>query len=288
MESSYHTRVLGEASASALRRFRESPLAYWHWANGADDDETESMRDGTACHMALHEPERFARTYVEIPNMPLQGKAKRESFLDCVHSTTGVALDDPGGDAESLRSYVNVEVARTGVNILTHDSLETLRSMIASLNMPCHRLARNIVARGRKELVLRWKDEDSGLQCKALLDSWDPELGILSDLKRTVHITQRLFRNEVSSRGYHYQLAWYRRGLRAKGLDVKYSTFVCGCPTAPTYYWATYDPPEEVLDACDQRHTEDLIKLAACLAGNDFPTINNGQPTTLQLSAEYI
>ena len=283
----YYARVLGEASASALKEFRISPLQYLDWCNDGGKDETPAMHEGTAFHMALHEPERFACQYVEIPNMPLRSKSDREAFLNCIHDTTGVAIADPGCKSDDLRLFVNVEVAKTGAYLLTHESLTTLRGMVESLNRPCHKLPRSVAAQGVKELELRWIDPDSGISCKARIDSWEEESGLLSDLKRTDSISMWAFKRAVYQYEYHYQNAFYRRAIRAAGGDVKYSCFVCGCPKPRVYPWAIYDIPVEVLDECDERISMDLLCLAECLATNNWPTVNNGEPVTLPMTTGH-
>jgi hypothetical protein len=284
----YYTRVLGEASATGLSKFRVSPLDYQEWTVGDEIDPTECMREGTMFHMAIHEPERFARSYVEIPVMALRSKQDKLDFLGAVFNATDVALEFDGEDAETLRSKVAREVAKTGVQVMTTENLATLRGMARSLNRPQHNEPRGIIARGKKELEFRWKDKVSGLQCKARLDSWDDELGILSDLKRTMGITRSAFRREILNRGYHFQLAFYRRALRETGADPRYCCFTCGSPTGPLHHWAVYDLPEETLDACDTRITEDLVRLAECVNKNDWPSINDGKATTIDIRPEYI
>lgn len=282
----YYTRTLGEASASALFEFRVSPNDYLEWATGKDRIETPSMHEGSAFHCALHEPDVFARRYSEIPNLPLRSAKDREAFLNCIFDVTGVALDDPGGNADSLRLFANRELKLRGSYVLTSESLKTLREMIDSLNKPCHKLARNLAAQGQKELEFRWIDATSGIHCKARIDSWDEQNGVLSDLKRTVAITRRKFKYAVLDHDYHYQEAFYRRALREAGADVKYACFVCGSPEGPVHPWAVYDIPEEAIAECDARISMDLMRLAECIAKNNWPSLNNGEPVTLDIYPE--
>lgn len=284
----YYTRVLGEASASALKEFREYPLKYWHWCHGLDRKSSTRMHLGTAFHCALHEPEKFSKRYVTLPDMPLNSKAAKQEYLDAtVGELLGVQMTANGEKAEDLRDMVASKLAASGIYLLTENELATMRRMVDSLNLPCHALARGIVSRGKKELVLRWKDEESGVQCKAKLDSWDQPIGLLSDLKNTTAIAQHEFRRHVLSMGYAYQDTFYRRGLRANGCEVKRSYFVCVSPDAP-HPWAIYEVPDEVTDACDARISADLIQLAECLSKNAWPTINAGEPVRLNINPEYI
>lgn len=282
---SYHVRVLGEASSSALKEFRQSEIQYLDWITNGGKLTTTPMRLGTAFHMALHEPDKFARKYVTLPDMSLNSKAAKQEFLDRNYDLIGLSRQWDGEGADKLRETTARDLAASGVFVLTEKELHTLRAMIASLNMPCHALARGLVARGEKEKVLRWKDADSGVQCKALIDSWDQPIGVLSDLKRTTAITERACRYQAIDNGYDFQLTFYRRALKEHGLEVKRSYLVCGCPEPP-YLWAVYDIPEERMEWCDERISEDLIRLAECVATNTWQTINRGEPRTLQIRTE--
>lgn len=62
---------------------------------------------------------------------------------------------------------------------------------------------------------------------------------------------------------------------------------VCGCPAAP-FHWAVYDLPDDALDACDERISENLVSLAECIAKREFTTINNGKVMTLNIKASHI
>jgi exodeoxyribonuclease VIII len=287
LQTSYYARVLGEASNTALNRFRESPLAYWHWCNDEDEDPTVPMREGTAFHMALQEPERFARRYITIPDMPLTSKEGKQLFVSTMLSYLGERGEYAGEKADDLRKKMTARLAAGGVHILSEKYLATMKAMVESLNLPCHKVARSFVAGGKKELELHWTDAESGIKCKALLDSWEPGRGVLSDLKRTTEITHRDFRWSILNRGYNYQIAMYRRALRAHGEDPRYSCFVCASPDRP-HYWAVYHIDPDAVEASDRRISEDLISLAECLNKNEWPTINRGEPSLITLNTEHI
>lgn len=284
----YHIRELGIVSNTALTKFRESPLAYYDWITGEEQEPTEAMHDGTAFHCALLEPEKFAKRYVTIPDMPLRSKDDKQAFLDAtLGEILGIQATANGEKADELRGMVAARLAQSGVHLMAASDLDLMRRMVASLNMPCHRVQRALVARGKKEHVIRWKDRETQLQCKAKIDSWDEATGIESDLKRTVKITERQFRYACLDHDYHFQRAFYRRGLRELGEDPKYQCFVAAYPMRP-FYWASYDLPAEVIEACDAEISSVLRRFAECLSKNEWPTINNGEPRTLDIRAEYI
>jgi hypothetical protein len=247
------------------------------------------MRDGTAIHMALHEPERFRFTYVTVPSMPLRSKADKQAFLDAtVGSLLGLEIEANGEKADDLRERVAREFRNLGSVVLPEDSHATLLAMVRSLNRPCHSYPRGIIARGKKEVEIRWIDSETGLKCKAMIDSWDQQVGILSDVKRTDAITEFAFRRQVLSKMYHIQMAFYRRALRSIGEEPRYVCFTCGCPTGPVFPWAVYGLTSEVLDATDRRISEKMVELARCLEKNEWPSLNGSEPKDLQINPEYV
>lgn len=293
MRDDYYVRKADEATNTGLSRFRESPLAYIDWVNSYDEDETDAQHDGTAFHCAMLEPDKFSKTYVAIPDVALNRKGSKQQLVDLVQNTVGFELKHcvvPDSlPAEELRTTIRSELRAHGVEVVTDEWLATTRCMVQSLNESHHRMQRNLIVRGVKERVIHWVDQESGMKCKARIDSWDDELGIESDMKRTEKITERAFRFACLDREklYLFQRAFYRRGLRALGEQVSWQPFVCAQPSRP-FYWTCYTVPEDVLDACNRRISEDLIKLAECINKNNWTTIHGGEPVELRISAEMI
>lgn len=285
----YYTNTLGEASNSGLKAFRVSGLNYLEWVAGSGKNPSAAMRDGTAFHLALHKPDEFARKYFAIPNIPMNGHEKKQAFVDAVlGELLGVQYTVTKSDsAESLRDMVHTELAKYDIYILSQESLDTMRRMIDSLNRPWHSLAQSIVARGTKELELHWTDAATGINCKALLDSWDEEPGFMveSDLKRTVKITKQAMAWDACDRAYDHQRAWYRRALREHGKEPAAQFLVCGQPEPP-YLWAVYSVPEARICYLYDQHTEELAQLRRCLDSGNWNTINDGDAVELQMRTE--
>lgn len=284
----YYTRILGEASNSGLKEFRISPLSYLEWCNGANKPTTKPMRDGTAFHLALHKPDEFARTYYVLPKTILNSLTRKQVFADStLGELAGIGyLVSKDEDAETLRDNVSRILGERGIFVIERPELDTMHQMIDSLNKPCHAQARALVLRGSKELELRWADEESGISCKALLDSWDDPIRVESDLKRTTNITVGEMSRDTRNRGYDFQRAWYRRALVANGHEVHAQFLVCGCPEPP-YLWAVYSVPEDRIQRCDEILSENLRELRRCIDTNEWSTINNGAAVELQMRANW-
>lgn len=74
---------------------------------------------------------------------------------------------------------------------------------------------------GKPEQAIVWRDAETGVWCRALLD-WLPEPTgqrfILRDYKTTDSIDREKFQRSLANFGYHVQMAFHLMGARALGL----------------------------------------------------------------------
>jgi hypothetical protein len=87
------------------------------------------------------------------------------------------------------------------------------------------------------EQPLIWEEPGIG-KCKALVDAWKP--GVLVEVKTARDIEERAFWGASWRMGYHLQLAWYMRGLRANGHDVSRAVIIAQ-ESAPPFDVAVFD-----------------------------------------------
>ena len=84
--------------------------------------------------------------------------------------------------------------------------------------------------RGQPEQMLVWRDEPTGVMCRALLD-WLPNPDsagrlIVPDYKTSVSAEPDAFAKSAANYGYHMQADFYLTGLRALGLADDRAAFV--------------------------------------------------------------
>lgn len=109
-----------------------------------------------------------------------------------------------------------------------------------------------------------------GVKCKVRPDLYDPESGLIIDLKSTQDASEQGFRSSVRKFGYHFQTFWYMEGLRRLGHHVSDFVFVA-VEKAPPYLVGIYRiNPEEVA-----RQERQMIRAcqiwANCTATETFP-----------------
>lgn len=188
-------RAWDAANQSTLKADERS-MAHTKYAIDHGIEETNSMRLGTAAHVALLEPKRFRECVAvmkKVNGRTNEGKEYRKQF----------------------------EADNAGKTIIDDEQYAQARAMWRAVMM--HPEARKLIeADGPTEVCAVWDDKETGLRCKARLDKYVP--GVLAlDIKTTRDASDEFFPREFTDRGYHRQLAWYRDGFKAaSGSDTPF------------------------------------------------------------------
>lgn len=248
----YHERSPDIVSRSGLAKFLQAPAKYEAWANGATDASSPALEFGTAFHCALLEPEQFARLYVVEPD-----------FGDCRKK-----------EARGLRDEWRADNA--GKKLLTAADDEAIRGMSASVRE--HPFASRMLIGGAREVTALWRDQATGLRCKARADYYSEPLKLLVDVKTTDDARAHAFERSVAKYGYHMQRAFYGDGFAACGAPVDNFVFLVVEKTPP-YLVALY-----VLDVAAVARGREAIRqamssLAECLRSKKFPGYTNSIQT---------
>ena len=219
---------------TTLKHMRTSPAHYkWHLENPTPH--TASMELGTAVHCAILEPERFAREFVPY--------RKRRAGKD----------------------WDEFEAANVTRTILRGEDFDTALAIVAAVRR--HPVANHLLEVGEAEKVLVWTDDKTGLKCKGRAD-WVNGIGLV-DLKTSFDITQWKFSATAARQGYHAQLAFYRRGLFATGIEVP--TKLLAVETEPPFDVLVYSLSEDELWAGECLVDMLLAKVKACQESNVWP-----------------
>jgi len=113
-------------------------------------------------------------------------------------------------------------------------------------------VARDHMVNARFELPLSW--DDGGVACSTSgVDIVQPRR--IGDLKTAASTHIETFQRQAFNFSYHAQLAWYRRGARANGLDVTQGVFVVAVETCPPYEVVVHELSEDLIDLGDRTVT---------------------------------
>lgn len=236
---------------SRLKVIGVSPLQFI-WERDNPRPETGYLRIGRAVHAYLLEPATF-----------------KERFAKFDGTRRGKAWDATKAHAES-----------GGITLLSEDEFAAAIGCAAAVLANPH--ASEILKRGLKEATFTWKDEVTGLECKGRIDHVGKHL---VDLKTAARMNQRVFASAAARLGYHSQLAFYRDGLEANGLDVSGDPFLIAVQSEMPHDVITYRLPPPVIEAGRTEYRRLLEKLAECRRTNQWPGAAPDGPVSFELPA---
>jgi PDDEXK-like domain of unknown function (DUF3799) len=153
------------------------------------EEESPALLFGSQFHTYLLEPDKFNKDIVIIPS---DIKVRRGSAWEAFS-------------------------AKHIGKILLHQSeydkqTEQMQNMVVSLNSGKYETARKLIERCKhRELSVTWRNQRHDCDCKARLDLFDEEYGIIADVKTTITaVPEEWLRKELySGRAPHFQPAWY-------------------------------------------------------------------------------
>jgi hypothetical protein len=212
-------------SNSGLTRMLKSPAHYRAYVDGPPSEPSPAMRLGSAVHMAILEPDKFADTY--HPEPQIEGYA------------------NPRG-TKSYKAAVQ-QIEAEGFTVLREEDM----TAVAAITEAAHahpRLVKVITATGTAELSICWSDPDTGVTCKGRIDWHTPTTagGAILDLKTTKDASPSSFERAIYQFGYHRQAALYLRGAKELDLPVKHYT-IAAIETAPPYGVVLYRLDDEAI-----------------------------------------
>jgi hypothetical protein len=185
---------------------------------------TEAMSLGTAFHMSVLEPDRFAKEYACAPKCDRRTKVGKEM-------------------------WAQFEADNEGKELLAEDDFTTVTHMSASAW--AHPIAKQMLGGvGHNEVAVVWKDEETGLLAKGLIDRISPFDGwtFIQDVKSTLDASRRAFTRQVRNLNYAAKAAFYVDGCNTVApRDRRFA--LIAVEKLPPYEVAIYEIGSEALAA---------------------------------------
>jgi PDDEXK-like domain of unknown function (DUF3799) len=178
-------RAIDAVNWSSLREMRVSPAQYRYRLDHPREDTTD-LAFGRGAHAAVFEPDRLPLEFAVWKGARRAGAAWQA--FRAVH-----------GDDTILKAS-------------EYERCIAIRDAVRA-----HAAAAALLRAGWGERAILWTDAETGLRCKARLDFFS-SAPMLVDLKTTDDLARFGWTSEQV--GYHCQLAFYLRGLRALGLEA--------------------------------------------------------------------
>lgn len=208
-----------------------------HARDFSSDTPSASMRIGSALHAWMLEREKYPSIVAIAPDVDRRTKAGKEAW--------GV-----------------FEFASIGKVIITAEEEATVKAMGAAIGM--HPRARKLaLTAGERECVVIWRDESTGLLCKARIDKLIRTAGIGVDIKTTRDASPDAFERSVLEYCYYTQLAFYADGWKA-ATGEELSFFILAVENDSPHGVAVYQIDDETMDIGRFEMRRVLAEVAAC------------------------
>lgn len=189
--------AIDAVNQSALKVLIERTPAHFKYARENPEPPTDALRFGQILHLACFEPSRFAAEVVERPKIDRRTNA---------------------GKAEAAAW----EAANEGRLWLEADEYALLTAMQRAVMD--HPDAATLIGKpGMREPTVVWRDEETGVQCKARLDLLIADNRGIVDVKSVRDARDHMLTAANRTYGYDVQAAFYVDGVMAAG----------GCPEMP-------------------------------------------------------
>ena len=205
---------------------------------------TPAMLAGTLAHCAVLEPDQLRARYIAKPPGMNFATKEGKAWRDAQPAALTIVSHDDFADALAQREAIM--------------RVDVLRKLFGS---------------GVAEASIFWRDEATGLRCKARPD-WLHYTGtgsvIALDLKTTADLTPDAVSRAVTTYGYHRQRAHYANGLRACGLHVEEFAFAFVSGSYP-FLAAPFLLDDETCEQGADEVAELLAQFADCQATGEWP-----------------
>lgn len=249
-------QAIPAASSHRLHDLKRSPLHCWYGMNGIEDEPTPALMLGSLVNAMLLEPELVEDQY---------------AVAERCSATTGkgTRCNNAGKYRDGVAWFCGVHAEHgEPIRVVSQDQFSLAGSCVLSIRS--HPAARALVDdRTDTEVSLVWKDEETGVLCKARPDALIRP-NVLLDLKTCRDASRRGFERAVFEYGYHTQAAMYRMGLKAVGLDITDAALICVETEAP-HAVAVYQFEDDVMER-GEREVRRLLRLwARCMERGEWP-----------------
>ena len=226
---------------------------------GQDDKTNDAFTAGSLLHCMVLEPSEVSSRY--------RGKVNRGNTK--------------AGKEEAEKA------AEDGVQLVSQDMWETCSAMAdAALRHPVMRSA-HAAGDLRTEQSVYWTERGGTVPCKARVDALVtlPNYGLCAiDLKTTRDASLAAIEKSLYTYGYHRQAAWYLRGLRSAGMEVRAFLFLF-VEKEPPYLTVATNISEGAQELALDEIRNCVDTFADCMASGIWPGYTESPVIELDLPA---
>jgi PDDEXK-like domain of unknown function (DUF3799) len=231
---------------STLKLMAKSPNHYHHNLLKGQTD-TNAMKVGRACHMAVFEPETFRSRVAKW-----EGAVRRGKEWDAF------------------------QAANKGLEILTEAEYDSCVAIGAAVRADA--TAKPYITGGKGEVTLRWMVKRNGYEmaAKGRVDFVaNANGGCITDLKTTTDASPEAFGRQALRLLYHAQASFYVDGA-TQDLGREYPYFIVAVEKKEPYAVQVYEVPADALQMGRELYGRWLDQLNACRQESHWPAYSTG------------
>lgn len=274
--------ALPALNASTLKLMGRSPAhcaAYLAAQADADHDAapTAAQYIGRALHAAVLEPDRFPIDFMCEPQPQDHGAMVSQDHYKAAAKLLGLKVS--GTKAALKAAILEADPAArfwddmlptftAGRVVLKPHEWAMCEAVMASVKG--NPRAAKSFSGGENELTLIWHDKRTGALCKARLDYYRPDLGIVFDLKSTIDAREHPVQRDIEKYSYHVSAAHYMNGLLALNMPAVGFSWVFVEKTAP-YAQGLYFAADDMLATGRDLIAYYLADYTECAASDQWP-----------------
>jgi exodeoxyribonuclease VIII len=243
--------------ASLLTTLHARTPAHAKYREEHPSESTEALRFGRLLHMALLEPDRFAKQAralpADAPRRPTD--AQRNARRPSESTVRAIAFWD--------------EWERDGREVVKLDEMAAIQAMCNSVRTT---QCRQFTTGGISEVSGVWRDPQTDLLMKMRLDYLQQHAfgSVITDIKTCRDASENAFRKQVFFLGYFIQAAVYVDGYFQLTGDLASFCFVA-IEKEPPYIAKAYQLDESAIQAGRNAYRQALSIWKDCVRKNEYP-----------------
>ncbi len=249
-------REIDAVNSSRLNKLTNGSMRHFLADHSTD---TAATNLGRVYHSLVLTPARFGGQYV------LQGacEATTSKGSRCSKSAQAVfggkgfcTIHRPDADPDQ------VEIVTSSV----WDNAHRMMEATLELDMASYLLD----AAQDREICYVWREETSGMPCKALIDADSSSEDAIIDLKTTREISPDGFRRSILRYGYHRQAAFYLNGALSVERQRK-NFFWIAQESVPPFDCVVYEPGPDMISQAAETLYRWLAQIGECRERDEWP-----------------
>ena len=223
-------------------------MAHLRWRSQNPRKDTDALKVGRLTHLLVFEPDKFEGQYLEAPEGDKRKAVVKEAWAD-----------------------IELEAMTTRKEIVSPANLAKAKAIAEKVRDDPHAFG-YVSCPGYSEASFVWKDEETGVLCKARIDHFGDykNYSTVVDLKTTEDASEHAFVRQITKYNMDVRTAFYLDGMKAEA-DVERRWFWVVAEKTDPFCVAVYPPDQDMLTTGRAKYKELLHQYRECKKHDVWP-----------------